>query len=267
MCNDTSDKLFSKKIVPESCDTETLFSLTDELEMRIAERTEILTETNRRLEEEIAYRKRIEEQLTETIAERDRLISEIVAAQEALTFQATHDGLTQLWNNMTILSLLKKELNRARRECSKIGVILCDVDHFKLVNDEYGHLAGDAVLRAISRNLMSFVRSYDAVGRYGGEEFLIILPGCSLDDALCLAERVRYSFEVNPTVTKEGSFPITLSMGVTSIEKVGEHDVKSLIRIVDKALYEAKRSGRNQIVVARPFLDTMTLEVPVAITG
>jgi PleD family two-component response regulator len=99
----------------------------------------------------------------------------LVEAREKIRFQATHDGLTTLWNRGVIVDLLRSELARSRRERVSTAILMCDLDHFKSVNDTYGHLAGDDVLRGTAKRLRSSVRSYDFVGRYGGEEFLVVL--------------------------------------------------------------------------------------------
>src|SRR5579862_821074 len=108
-----------------------------------------------------------------------------------MRFKATHDTLTAIWNRGAILETLDREIIRARREGPSLGVLIADLDHFKGVNDNYGHLIGDAVLREVTRRMKSEVRPYDAVGRYGGEEFLILLPGCDRRAAEDKAEHLR----------------------------------------------------------------------------
>ena len=124
--------------------------------------------------------------------------SDLLQAQESLRFHAEHDALTGVLNRRAIRDLLRKELARCRRERSTLGVILADVDHFKKINDRYGHGAGDAVLVTAMQRISSCLRSYDVVGRYGGEEFLIIAPGCDLELAQKLAERIRTAVSEQP---------------------------------------------------------------------
>jgi diguanylate cyclase (GGDEF)-like protein len=172
-----------------------------------------------------------------------------VEETEEVRYRATHDALTGLWNRGAILDVLKRELVRAQREGTSVGVLLGDLDHFKSVNDTYGHLAGDAVLRESAQRISAAVRSYDSVGRYGGEEFLIILSGCEDDsDMVKQAERIRSLVCGGPVQSPEGEIPITLSLGVASS---GEYqEVEAILRAADAALYRAKRAGRNRVELA-----------------
>ena len=157
--------------------------------------------------------------------------------------------MTGLWNRGAILDVLKRELLRAQRESTFVGVLLGDLDHFKNVNDTHGHLAGDAVLRESSQRISGAVRSYDAVGRYGGEEFLIILSSCEDDiDMVKQAERVRSQVCASPVQTTEAEIQITLSLGVASSSEYQE--VEEILRAADAAMYRAKRAGRNRVEVA-----------------
>ena len=167
-----------------------------------------------------------------------------LSTTEAYRFQATHDALTGLWNRGAILDILRRELLRAQREGSLVGVILADLDHFKGVNDTYGHLVGDAVLQESAQRISAAVRSYDAVGRYGGEEFLIVLSNCD-EDAMEQAERIRQLTSAEPIATSQGPISVTLSLGAASTD--GLQEVDEILRAADEALYRAKRAGRNRV--------------------
>ncbi len=176
----------------------------------------------------------------------------LLQARDALQFEAAHDPLTALWNRGAILGFLQREIDRQRRNGLPLAVLMADLDAFKAVNDTYGHLAGDAVLQEAARRLMATVRSYDFVGRYGGEEFLIILPGCSPSDLLASAERLRRIIADRPIETSAGAIAITLSLGCVSAQPEGEgiQSGTALLRSADTALYAAKAGGRNRVQVA-----------------
>jgi diguanylate cyclase (GGDEF)-like protein len=176
----------------------------------------------------------------------------IVAMQEQLRDQASRDALTGLWNRAGILNILDRELDRRRREHRPLAVVLADLDHFKRVNDTFGHLAGDAVLRQAARRLLGSVRPYDAVGRYGGEEFLIVLPGCDSDSALSLAERLRLGIAAERIEANGALIQVTVSLGAAISEGEPEPDAVALLRAADAALYEAKRAGRNRVQLGIP---------------
>jgi diguanylate cyclase (GGDEF)-like protein len=174
----------------------------------------------------------------------------IVELEEALRVQATHDSLTGAWNHGAIIEMLERELARARREGSTLGLVMADLDHFKQVNDRFGHLAGDEVLRAAAQRMTRVLRRYDFLGRYGGEEFLILLPRCAAADAAGLADRLRRCVAAEPVTTSAGLIEFTMSLGVTTSDRQHEAAAEALVQRADQALYQAKRLGRDQVAVA-----------------
>lgn len=176
-----------------------------------------------------------------------RLQEDLRTALEHSEFRASHDPLTRLFNRGSIIEALQKELSRSGREGTQVSVIIGDVDHFKRVNDDYGHLAGDRVLREIAERIVSSIRPYDFAGRYGGEEFMVVLPGCSQEDARQTAERLCSRIADNPVVTSEGVFSITMSFGAAGSDVADATDMDSIIRCADQALYTAKNAGRNRV--------------------
>jgi diguanylate cyclase (GGDEF)-like protein len=173
----------------------------------------------------------------------------LIRAQGALQFEAAHDRLTAIWNRGAILDLLIGETERIRRNNGSLGVIMADVDFFKQVNDTHGHLVGDAVLREVGRRLVSALRSYDSVGRYGGEEFLIIVPGCDALNLVVTAERLRRMIADQPIATSAGPVPVTVSLGIVAAQANESRliDPETLLRDADAALYAAKAGGRNRV--------------------
>lgn len=175
------------------------------------------------------------------------LQEQLITAREELRIQATHDLLTGLWNHTSILDIVQVELERAQRQHTPLGLVMGDLDHFKSINDTYGHPAGDAVLREVARRMHSVVRPYDSVGRYGGEEFLVVIPACDLVDARHQAERLRASVRGQPIALGEASLPVTISLGVAATGEPKSTDPESLLRAADAALYLAKRNGRDRV--------------------
>jgi len=178
------------------------------------------------------------------------LEDKLLAAQKVLQHRATHDELTGLLNRAAIVELLRRELARAPREKSCCGVLLADLDNFKTVNDTYGHGAGDEVLREAAARLTAAVREYDAVGRYGGEEFLVVLPGCDAAALRVRAEHVLTDFRDRLFVAGGESLRVTLSIGASSSADWPESDPDALVRSADGSLYRAKREGRDRAEVA-----------------
>jgi diguanylate cyclase (GGDEF)-like protein len=169
----------------------------------------------------------------------------MILVKDALRREAAHDSLTGIWNRKAIFEILDRELLRAERAEQPLGLIMIDVDHFKAINDSRGHAAGDSVLRIIASGIAAVVRPYDSVGRYGGEEFLIVAPGCGLAEACELAERVR-NHVANCSINVGGApVQVSLSLGVATGKAAG--DVEKLLQAADAALYQAKNSGRNRV--------------------
>lgn len=180
------------------------------------------------------------------ITARKLVEAELERTRDELAFKAAHDSLTSLLNREAILESLDREFARNARENGGIAVLLADLDHFKNINDLHGHPIGDEVLREVALRLMNSVRRYDSVGRYGGEEFLIVLPGCSTSaDALGRAEQLRKDVANSPVHTATGPISITMSLGVLVTEEWKNISVVDALREVDAALYAAKDAGRN----------------------
>jgi len=179
----------------------------------------------------------------------------VIEAREQLREQAKRDPLTGLHNRTAVMERLELELNRSKRTGCPVSVLLIDLDHFKAVNDQHGHLVGDEVLRGVAQRMAAAVRSYDMVGRYGGEEFLVVLPDTPLLDGRRLSERLLEAVS-DPTATDEGPMRLSASIGLASTEGWGEDlSLEDLIRAADAAMYHAKDAGRGRIEVS-PTPDT-----------
>jgi two-component system cell cycle response regulator len=159
---------------------------------------------------------------------------------------AIRDSLTGIFNHRHTVELLALEVERAGRYLGRVSVLMLDVDHFKRINDEHGHLAGDAVLRDVARLLKDTLRTVDSVGRYGGEEFLVLLPQTPPDEALQTAERIRQQIAQHAFRAGRRELHVTVSVGVASLPS-GEGSAEALIREADQALYRAKEQGRNRV--------------------
>jgi diguanylate cyclase (GGDEF)-like protein len=173
----------------------------------------------------------------------------ISATDRRLHFYATHDGLTGLLNHRVLLETLDRETAAARSAGSTLALIMIDVDYFKSVNDRYGHIAGDRALQETARRISGCLRPGDFVGRYGGEEFLCILPDCALPKARHLAESTRMAIHRQQFVLGELTIPMSISLGVAACADGHECDGMEALRRADRALYKAKSSGRNRTCV------------------
>ena len=168
--------------------------------------------------------------------------------QLQLSYQATHDPLTNLLNRRAIMAALDQERERSHRQMYPLAVGMCDIDHFKKINDEHGHLVGDLVLKEVSSRIASILRPYDPLGRYGGEEFLLLLNSAGLQ-IIKPFERVLEAVSGTPVIAGEVEIWVTLSLGVAVYEPPHDHrDANSLLAAADAALYEAKQAGRNRSV-------------------
>lgn len=182
------------------------------------------------------------------LAER-RVRRALAAAEADLMALASTDPLTGLLNRRALFQELKDELARSRRFSSPMSCIIVDLDHFKRLNDEHGHLAGDRVLREVARVVQATCREYDAVGRYGGEEFLVLAPDTHSPGAMSLAERIRSELDDTPIRYNGTSVRVTASFGVAATQMGDSDRIDEIIGRADRALYQAKDRGRNRVAV------------------
>ncbi|MDP6545915.1 MAG: diguanylate cyclase [Phycisphaerae bacterium] len=179
------------------------------------------------------------------------LRDELIETRTTLRTQAAHDALTGLWNRPAIMDILGMELNRATRHGTSVGVVIADLDCFKEINDTYEHVGGDAVIRQTARTMRAAFRPYDGFGRYGGQEFLIVLSRCDITFASHVAERLRKCVEKQVVTVGDRQVSLTMSMGVAAqcgFPSIGAHE---LIQSASKALYRAKLAGRNRVETAK----------------
>ena len=174
-----------------------------------------------------------------------QLQSELLETKKNLEIQSRTDPLTGVLNRRAILSQIENELSRAKRDDTQLSISMLDLDHFKKINDTFGHLAGDAILRESMDRVQETIRSYDAIGRFGGEEFIVVLPGAKQADAIIIAERIRLKINGNKANIDGVSIPFTISQGLATCN--GKSTVDELIAKADEALYRAKENGRNRV--------------------
>lgn len=170
----------------------------------------------------------------------------IVKLEESLRYQAMHDPLTGVFNRAVLFEMLERELARAARAETATTVLMVDLDHFKRVNDSFGHHVGDVVLREVTRRIGNLLRAFDTLGRYGGEEFLILLPSCDAEEARTVAQRLCNAVGATPIESSSGGIAVTISIGA-AVSAAGEKSADCLIQEADAALYHAKQAGRNRV--------------------
>ena len=173
-------------------------------------------------------------------------------SEHAIRQMALHDALTGLLNRRAVLEQLDQEIERARRNEDPLALVMIDVDHFKAINDRYGHLVGDTVLRHCATQLSARLRKLDRLGRYGGEEFLLLLPNTHIAGALQLVDELRHQVAMQPVNCQEQDIPVTFSAGLWCAQPESGDTADSLIAKADEALYRAKEGGRNRVVLWHP---------------
>jgi two-component system cell cycle response regulator len=181
------------------------------------------------------------------------LEQKLVQAREEMRYQATRDGLTSLWNRASILGVLTGQMDRAIRRRKSVSALLCDIDRFKTINDTHCHLVGDRVIQEVARRLSHSVRTYDAVGRYGGEEFLVVLEDCDRCDLYARREDIRLAISTSPVRTGNVDLPVSISIGAVSCSPfLSRSPIELILASADDALYRAKELGRDRVVLGDP---------------
>jgi diguanylate cyclase (GGDEF)-like protein len=175
------------------------------------------------------------------------LNQKLLAAQDELQHKATHDALTGIYNRGAITEHLVAQLARAKRHKHSLGIIMIDADHFKQINDTYGHLTGDAVLKTIAARMKACLREYDYIGRYGGEEFLVVLGDTDYASAMITAKRLSLSIGAEAVVFGGKRIPVTISAGIAVAQNCAVVDTEKLVQAADQQLYKAKSDGRNRV--------------------
>jgi len=200
------------------------------------------------IKEDVTAQKESDERLREAYNRLEEQMKEIQGLQDELREQAIRDPLTGLHNRHYLKETLGRELSRALRERYVISFMLLDIDHFKNVNDTYGHTAGDSVLKELADHLAEFTRTGDIVCRYGGEEFLVVFPNTKEQDAFFIADRLRESIQKSPIYVEHNKISITISAGISEFPRDGQYEA-TVLEAADKALYNSKHSGRNRVSI------------------
>jgi two-component system, cell cycle response regulator len=170
----------------------------------------------------------------------------LLGALESAEYRGSHDFLSGIYNRAAIMEVLDREASRCKRTRQEMSVLIADIDHFKTINDTYGHLVGDRVIKEVALKLASVLRPYDSVGRFGGEEFLILAPNCTISEAMEVAERLRLRVAREKLTIGQFSIPVTVSVGVSNVNG-SVLDVNLALQTADAALYHAKNKGRNRV--------------------
>lgn len=207
-----------------------------------------LDQTHTDLKKEIEIHEQTQKTLQHAKEKTEKLAQELKDANKQLKEMAFRDGLTGLYNHRYFKDLMAQELNRSERYKKSLSFIILDLDHFKKINDEFGHPVGDIVLKKVSKAIQNSIRACDIAARYGGEEFIVVLPETQLEEAMIVAERLRKTVEGLPITANNRSINVTISVGLTSyIAAQGKKEMSDIISEADNALYHAKNTGRNKI--------------------
>jgi diguanylate cyclase (GGDEF)-like protein len=175
------------------------------------------------------------------------LLQEQIKLVQELERLANTDSLTGIWNRRYLLMIAEQEIKRSQRYNCSFAVLLIDIDHFKKINDTYGHSVGDKVIISMTQTVINNLRQVDCFGRFGGEEFVVLLPETDIDEAVIVAERIRENIQHKSIVVQEQTISITISIGVSSY-KIGEESIDTILQRADQGLYQAKKQGRNRVI-------------------
>ncbi len=211
----------------------------------VLQKNKVLKQNNKILHKAIKREEQLNRRILDRTMELKSAKEKVECLNEELEYSATHDALTTIYNRYAVLSFLENDLMRLKRIKSDFSLMIFDIDFFKKINDTYGHLAGDFVLKELTLLVKKHIREVDILGRYGGEEFLLILPYTNIEDASKFADRIRCIVEEFVFKSKKCDLTITISIGITSYQD-GD-TVDKIIERADAQLYISKNNGRNQI--------------------